>query len=426
MTPRPSPNTQAILLLTAPLLAGAREGSRPGAPEVLTFAEYNRFARLLREQQKQPADLLGPEAAAVLDHCSAPFGRPRLEALLARGMLLSQVVDRWYERALWVISRADPSYPRRLKSRLKESAPLLLYGCGQPALLDGGGLAVVGSRDADEERLRFTEEVGRLSAQARIPIVSGGAKGIDRAAMAGALREGGAVVGVLADSLERAALARDNRQVLMAESLVLVSPYDPAAGFHVGHAMQRNKVIYALADSALVVAADFEKGGTWAGAIEQLTRLRLVPLFVRNGPGAGEGNTALLAQGAKLWPSPRDSSELLIALAAAISSMTESRQETLAFDGSEPAQVEAPVTVTPPISPRTRPAPADRVFDAVREILQQELVRARTEAEVGDLLAVAKPQAKAWLLRLVEERIIEKLAKPVRYRLARGADRLLS
>jgi predicted Rossmann fold nucleotide-binding protein DprA/Smf involved in DNA uptake len=41
-----------------------------------------------------------------------------------------------------------------------------------------------------------------------------------------------------------------------------VSPYDPSAGFNVGHAMQRNKVIYALADAVLVIRAEFEKGGT--------------------------------------------------------------------------------------------------------------------------------------------------------------------
>ena len=76
--------------------------------------------------------------------------------------------------------------------------------------------------------------------------------------------------------------------------LVLISPYDPAAGFNVGHAMQRNKMIYALADAALVVTSDFEKGGTWAGAIEQLERLHFVPVFVRNGANAGKGNAALL------------------------------------------------------------------------------------------------------------------------------------
>ncbi len=87
----------------------------------------------------------------------------------------------------------------------------------------------------------------------------------------------------MADSLERAALARDNREPLMEGRLVLISPYDPAAGFNVGHAMQRNKVVYALADAGLVVTSDFEKGGTWTGAIEQLERLHFVPVFVRNG-----------------------------------------------------------------------------------------------------------------------------------------------
>jgi len=75
---------------------------------------------------------------------------------------------------------------------------------------------------------------------------------------------------------------RDHRRLLMDGQLVLVSPYDPGAGFNVGNAMQRNKLIYALADAALVVNSDFEKGGTWAGAVEQLGKLKFVPLFVRS------------------------------------------------------------------------------------------------------------------------------------------------
>src|SRR5258708_39962463 len=113
-----------------------------------------------------------------------------------------------------------------MKSRVREDAPPILYGCGDPALLETGGLAVVGSRHVDEEIIHYTEHVGRLSADAQRTIVSGGAKGIDRAAMFGALEAGGRVVGVMADSLERAALSRDNREPLMDRRLVLVSPYD--------------------------------------------------------------------------------------------------------------------------------------------------------------------------------------------------------
>jgi four helix bundle suffix protein len=114
-----TPNTQAILLLTAPLIAGRGEDST----DLLTLGDYNRLARILREQQKQPADLIAPDAGETVSACATMFGRERLESLLGRGFLLSQAVDRWNTRAIWVVSRADATYPPRLKARLKEDAP---------------------------------------------------------------------------------------------------------------------------------------------------------------------------------------------------------------------------------------------------------------------------------------------------------------
>ena len=69
---------------------------------------------------------------------------------------------------------------------------------------------------------------------------------------------------------------REHRNLLLDGQLVLISPYDPSAGFNVGNAMQRNKLIYALADTSLVVSSDLNKGGTWAGAVEQLDKLKFV------------------------------------------------------------------------------------------------------------------------------------------------------
>jgi predicted Rossmann fold nucleotide-binding protein DprA/Smf involved in DNA uptake len=219
-----------------------------------------------------------------------------------------------------------------LKARLKEDAPPILYGCGDATLLETGGLAVVGSRHVDSELIAYTENIDRMAAQGRRTLVSGAARGIDRAAMQGALQAGGAVAGIMSDSLERAAVASDNREPLMDRKLVLVSPYDPAAGFNVGHAMQRNKMIYALADAALVVTADFQKGGTWEGAIEQLERLRFVPVFVRHGERAGKGNLALIQKGGRPWPEPKDAEELIQAIQSAEAALAaEPKQETLSF-----------------------------------------------------------------------------------------------
>ncbi len=407
-----STNSQAILLLTAPLVAGRADAST----NLLSPSEYNRVTRVLREKQLQPADLIGSDAKEVVQLLAPIFGRERLDALLGRGFLLSQAVERWAARAIWVISRADASYPRRLKSRLREDAPPVLYGCGEAALLETGGLAVVGSRHIDEELMSYTEGIGRLAASAQQTVVSGAAKGIDRAAMHGALLGGGAVVGVMADSLERAALSRDNREPLMDGRLVFVSPYDPAAGFNVGHAMQRNKVIYAFADAALVVTSDFEKGGTWTGAIEQLERLRFVPVFVRNGENVGRGNSALLQRGARAWPNPESGAELKKALAGAADSVAaEPKQDTFSLSvREEPAGVaREPSPSSPMVTP---PSPADELFDVVRDILVRELTKPLNETEVAELLAVSKAQAKAWLTELLQRGVIEKLTKPVRYR----------
>lgn len=292
-----SANTQAILMLTAPLITG-RDGPRA---QTLTPGEYKRLAQRLRDIGRQPADMIGPAAEATIADCESVAPRERLQGLLGRGFMLSQAVERWNARAIWVISRADAIYPKRWKTRLHDDCPPVLYGCGDPNLLVTGGLAVVGSREVTEDILEFAGLVGRSAAEAGITVVSGGARGIDDAAMSGCLDAGGRGCSVLADSLAKHALEPSNRGPLAEGRLALVSPYDPAARFNVGHAMGRNKLMYALADRGLVVNCEPEKGGTWAGAIEQLNRYRWFPIFVRAGGESPIGNQELVRRGGVAW-----------------------------------------------------------------------------------------------------------------------------
>ena len=182
----------------------------------------------------------------------------------------------------------------------------MLYGCGDIGLLGSGGLAVVGSRHVDESLINYTMNVGRLAAQSGRMIVSGGAKGIDQAAMRGALEARGKVTGILADSLEKTTMNREHRNLILDGQLVLISPYDPSAGFNVGHSMQRNKLIYALSDASLIVSSDLNKGGTWAGAVEQLDKLKFVPVYVRSTGTSSAGLDALRRKGAQPWSNPQD------------------------------------------------------------------------------------------------------------------------
>ncbi|MFN9679285.1 MAG: DNA-processing protein DprA [Betaproteobacteria bacterium] len=458
MTPTLSPNTQAILLLTAPLIAGRGTSSS----ELLSPGEYKRLARHLRETQRQPADLVSPDAADLLRACQPVIDEARLRRLLGRGFLLSQVIERWQARAIWVVSRADAEYPRRLKARLREDAPAVIYGCGDMSLLESGGLAVVGSRHVDDSLIDYTMAVGRLAARAGRTLVSGGAKGIDQAAMRGALEGGGKVSGVLADSLEKTTMNREHRNLLLDGQLVLISPYDPSAGFNVGNAMQRNKLIYALADASLVVSSDLDKGGTWAGAIEQLDKLKFVPVYVRSTSGSSPGLDALCSKGALPWPNPQDADAFEGVFDVATLVPPAPPQSGLAlFPGDGPSEVaptpsavpetppanesptepapppvsapsEAPVDPTPDAAPSvaqvveskpeaagslptTASTPADTLFAAVREVIQLLLKTPMKDAEVAAALDVSNAQAKAWLQRLVDEGVVEKQKKPAGY-----------
>jgi predicted Rossmann fold nucleotide-binding protein DprA/Smf involved in DNA uptake len=67
--------------------------------------------------------------------------------------------------------------------------------------------------------------------------------------------------------------------------------------------MGRNRLIYALAEYAIVVASDAETGGTWAGATEAL-RNKWVPVFVLEQDAMPEGNKLLLRKGALPFPHP--------------------------------------------------------------------------------------------------------------------------
>ena len=450
MTPVLSPNTQAILLLTAPLIAG-RDTT---ASDLLSPGEYKRLARHLREIQRQPADLLSPDAAEILRACQPVVDESRLQKLLGRGFLLSQVIERWQARAIWVVSRADAEYPRRLKARLREDAPAVLYGCGDMVLLETGGLAVVGSRHVDDALIDYTMAVGRLAARAGRTLVSGGAKGIDQAAMRGALEGGGKVCGVLADSLGKTTMNREHRNLLLDGQLVLISPYDPSAGFNVGNAMQRNKLIYALADTSLVVSSDLNKGGTWAGAVEQLDKLKFVPVFIRSTGESSVGLDGLRKKGALPWPNPRDVDSFEDVFSA---TPTASPQVGFApFSNEEPAapvprdaapasqaesEPSAPVDVVsdaqptakaseelPPLTPEVvapideakepgqpESTPAELLFGAVRAAIQQLLSAPIKDAEVAAALDVSNAQAKAWLQRLVDEGVLEKQKKHAGY-----------
>ncbi len=401
-------NTQAILLLTAPLLNGKSEKN---GPRLLSDGAYRRLARWLRGQSMSPFDLLGPDAEAISHTVEQELKLPPLRPLLERGFQLSQAVEHWGQRGIWVVSRADVNYPKRFKERLGDVAPPVIYGCGDAKLLGMGGLAIVGSRNVSQSILDYTADIARRCAESGFPVISGGARGVDRAAMQGAGAAEGQVVGVLADSLAQAIIKREHREPLMNGRMVLCTPYDPQARFNVGHAMQRNKLVYALSDAALVVNADFEKGGTWAGAVEQLDTFKQIPLYIRRVSESNKALDALMRKGASAWPDPINAKSFADVFSQDPKSMIDDAPLGL-FDSSD-----AGISNGHQLRRRALHESADAAA-VLEECVQRLILKAEmplTEDGIATQLAVTKPQARTWLKHLCEKGLLVRRTRPVRY-----------
>lgn len=424
MNAKISQNTQAILLLTSPLMGGSGKGSS----DILTLGEYNRLTNRLRELKRKPADFLQPESDQLLIDCQSVIDPGRLRHLLGRGFALSQAFEYWQARAIWVLSRADIAYPSLLRTRLKEHAPALLYGCGDISLLEKGGLAVVGSRHVGEELVEYAEKIGALTSRTEKNIISGGAKGIDQAAMRGALQSGGKAVGVLSDSLEKTAMNREHRNLIRDMKLLLISPYDPNVGFNVGNAMQRNKLIYAFSDAALIVNSDVNQGGTWAGAKEQLEKYKFIPIFVRSTGTQSPGLEALRKKGARPWPNPQNPEALQKLLdESSLSIPRPALQPALTLFTADASPIVSESVVSeyqatesqknPEINSIKEDTPKleDEIFNKARDTLKNLLTTPKQESEIASMLKTTKVLARKILKQLVEENFLEKLNKPVRY-----------
>ena len=234
--------------------------------------------------------------------------------------------------------------------------------------------------------------------------------------------------------------------------------------------MARNRYIYTLADQALVIDSALENGGTWAGAVENLKH-KWVPLYVRT-PGEGAGNAALVADGALPFTLTTDSTDTLIGLfgarvvdkspsdsgvadvqqsflipelgASATAAPTQSAlvsvqeelpapprldelamQTTVATDlladsaitdssDTTGTTIEEPPATEQPVPVGSSGSTLDMYADFNAKLASLLCGGGLSEEEISTLLCITKSQAKAWLRRASEARLIEKLkTKPV-------------
>ena len=245
-----------------------------------------------------PGVLLGRSQDQLMQDYDLPEDLAgRIAELVGRATAMAFELEGLEQSGVKALTVFDEYYPRQWLDRLGAKAPPLMHAVGAVALLETPGVGVVGSRDVSQAGGELAKDVARRAARRGLPLVSGGARGVDQLAMDAAFEAGGAVIGILAESLLRKLKRPEVRRAVHDGSTVMCTPYSPDAPFSAGNAMGRNKLIYAQAALTVVVASDAGTGGTWSGATEALKR-GCEPVAVWRGPGEGPGNEPLQQRGA--------------------------------------------------------------------------------------------------------------------------------
>lgn len=188
-----------------------------------------------------------------------------------------------------------------------KNLPKVLFYAGRRELIRRTPrVSIVGSRQASSEALELAREIASHVARVSGVVVSGLARGVDRAAHGGAMEAGGATIAVLGTPLDRF-YPREHRALqeqMMREQLVLsqfpVGTSPGRSGF-----VQRNRTMALISHATVIVEAG-EKSGTQSQAWEAIRLGRSLFLHESVANAAFEWPQKLLHYGAIPFASIED------------------------------------------------------------------------------------------------------------------------
>lgn len=229
----------------------------------------------------------------------------------------AQELERAARRGIRFVVPGDPEWPPGLDDLYgvapvqdRGGPPVGLWVRGPVGLHElAGGVAVVGSRSASEYGAAVAGDIAAEVAGAGLPVVSGAAFGIDRAAHVGAVNAEGRTAAVLACGVDRA-YPREHARLLghLVDHGAVVSEAAPGCAPQRIRFLARNRLIAALTGSTLVVEAALRSGAlstaNWASRLQRT--LLGVPGPVTSAPSAGvhqlirSGAATLVTSGAEV------------------------------------------------------------------------------------------------------------------------------
>ena len=156
----------------------------------------------------------------------------------------------------------DELFPDELRDDVPDEVEVL-YGIGNPEVLQEASVSIIGSRRATPYGLAISRMAGRVAAESGVVVVSGGAMGCDSAACQAALDAGGKTVIVSGCGADRiypsSSEAVFRRTVAQGGAIVSIEPWGSSP---LPYRFPKRNVIIAALSPVLLVAEAGERSGT--------------------------------------------------------------------------------------------------------------------------------------------------------------------
>lgn len=366
--------------------------------------------KIINSKIGEPAKLLNMDKESIINSIKIREEEAdRIVNLLSRGANIAFLLEDLSRKGISIVTRSDIEYPKKLKSTLKKYSPPILFYCGDLSLANKIGIGIVGSRNIDDEGIKFTQLLAKKAVEEKLVVFSGGAKGVDEISETTALNNQGYVVSILADSLSKKIMSKAIRDNILSGKQLLLTANNPDAPFSVANAMNRNKYIYALSNGTFVVASDYNKGGTWAGAVENIKK-GWVNTFVWNN-NKYIGNTELIKKGGVGIEDLNN-----ISIKELISNKVKRMDQLNIFDFDK-TDKRVPFERENIIGENEDEYSSSDydVYNKAINLMLNLLKEPKSIEEVTASLNITKSQAIAWINRALNEGKIIKTNRPVRY-----------
>ncbi len=425
-----SDNSMSAVLLCSYIGINNDDAYKP-----LTLKEWNELLDSVIEHGQQPSVVMDPSQSFLREtDCSQAYIE-RIKRLMSRAGTVAFQLDELEGKGIDIVTQFDADYPVLMKRRLKKKTPPVLFYSGDIGLAKKIGIGVAGSRNVDAEGVDFARKLVEKAAAERLVVYSGGAKGVDSIAEKAAVESGSAAISFVADSLLSKIRKKEILDAVVNRKCLLLSDVRPDVGFSAARAMNRNKYIYASSYGTFVVASDYNKGGTWAGAAEAMKN-EWTKVLVWN-HGGYEGNRRLIEKGAvpyelseapvfelltrkeekfqqvDLFSFAKEMAETKAEEAGQAASETgkedsgQTKPETGEERGQKKPEIRQERGQTKPETGRTMPESfpdtGTDLYYIIAPYVMEHIGEGMTKEEAAEAFHVAKGQMDAWLKRLCRD-----------------------